>query len=243
MRECTAQERAVETANKNAGTTVDDCECVQLDPCDEIKKQLEDPRFVEKLEELTKPALLDKNEETGYWWDNNGDPHLMEATENNSVLLPQDRSSLLAIDHVHNNVREATEQSVQFNFTMPSVDDIWLTYYLAQNAQSNNNDPNETYISVINSFGYFQLRFTGNIEDLNRGVVNERFGKIVNKDNKDLFKKINGDNLNKISAFLNFLKDLNISDLDLYIIQEDAIGKLALDPNDPTKIIITPCNE
>ena len=42
VRECTAQERAVETANKNAGTTVDDCECEQIDPCEEIKKQLED---------------------------------------------------------------------------------------------------------------------------------------------------------------------------------------------------------
>lgn len=205
---------------------------------------MEDAKFKEMIANLKDPEKLKLNHETGYYQAKDGTYKPMEVfTGEPGVFVPYGSGGYQNINHVHQNqwVNPANG-SVNTVFPMPSPRDIATIYTDYNISRQIGTDPGNNYTGTINSLGYFQLRYTGQSDNLPWEQLKAKRDLIDTEQNEKIFKALAKDPENgQIEALLLFMRDtLKITDIALYKVDDSGAKKLELDANNQVKEI--PCN-
>jgi len=227
----------------SAGYSLVNCECVQdplPDPCDEIKKALADAKFKEMLVNLKDSKKLDLNNETGTFQAKDGNYYPMEVFEGQpGVFVPSGSGPAQNTNHVHMKKWIDADGVVKRVFPMPSPTDIATIYTDYHFVRSMGTDPGNNYAGTINSLGYFQLRYTGQADNLSWDQLKAKRDLIDTYENGEIFKALAKEHGNMI-GFLIFIRDtLKITDIALYQVDDTGAKKIELDANNQIKEI--PC--
>lgn len=147
------------------------------DPCAEIMKAIADAKYKAMIAKLDNPATLHLPNETGFWRDKDGNFTPMRLDGSRTCLLPDDRSTLQSIDHVHQEpwtvVQDDGSITYEANYIMPSRQDLWDVYYMIVNAKYHNIPLNNIYVGGTNILGNYQIRYIGNPDSLSYDSINK----------------------------------------------------------------------
>ncbi|GEM_PF-1599529 len=204
------------------------------DPCAKIKALMANPNFIAKMEELAKKTNL--KVETGYSQSKNGPftPLIVLPSTNGADRMQLNITSDM-IGYIHSHLDDY--QSGQVNpdgdpvirqpIRMFSPGDIGAFLQLVKNAQNNNIPIDSVYGAMVSSDGTYQLRFTGNPNQIN---LNFNWSNLT-KDYVTYLEKGN-----KEANFLRFLNDkCYVGGVELYKINKDKTStKKTLDSNKKT---------
>ncbi len=208
----------------------------KANPCDQLKAQNVNADFKAKLLELLKKTGL--KIETGY--SQNMDGTFRQLTNNgNDELNFAINATTMGFVHTHLDSYETGkynsdgEPEIRTPIKMFSPADVKSFIGLINNANRNQSGFDPIYGTVITSSATYTLKFNGNYNDINQGLV---FNDALNSQYKnDLLK--NG----LESGFLKFLNDNGIKGISLYKVNTDGTSeKKSLDSNN--NIVTTPCN-
>nr|WP_294925020.1 hypothetical protein [uncultured Flavobacterium sp.] len=214
------------------------------DSCDEIKKALADAKFKEMLVNLKDPKKLDLNNETGTFQAKDGNYYPMEVFEGQpGVFVPSGSGPAQNTNHVHTKQFIDANGVVNRVFPMPSPTDIATIYTDYHFVRSMGTDPGNNYSGTINSLGYFQLRYTGQADNLSWEQLKAKRDLIDTDENLDKFIALaKNPDYGQIEALLLFMRDtLKITDIALYQVDDTGSKKIELDANNQIKE--TPCNK
>jgi hypothetical protein len=211
------------------------------DPCAEIKRQLLNAKYKEMIAKLDNTTTLHLPNETGFWQDKDGNFFPMELDGSSHLKLPTDKSTLLNVNHVHQEPwSEVIDGVSTFNevYLMPSRQDIWEVYYMNLNAQYNNLPTNNVYVGTTSSLGNYQLRFTGEMSNLS--YVKLMQDTLLDEANSDVYKSAMRDNGDE-AGLLCFLRD-KMGKTDIALYKVDATGGAKIELNNNNIAVKKPCN-
>lgn len=214
-------------------------ECVT--PCEEMKDQLANTNFIQKLDELK--SKTNQKKESGYMQKKNGTyTSLITTNSGHSLTFSVIPAETMGFIHTHLNDiytgeidPKTGQEKIEKPIRMFSPNDIIKFLQIAKNTKYNGIPLSNVYGTMVSSSGTYSLRFTGNIDDIsnsfNVGNLDSEF--------KKYFEKLYS--YNKERAFLKFLKDkIGINGIRLYKIKNDGnIEEKSL--NEIDKIITNDC--
>ena len=208
------------------------------EPCLKIDLQLDSQLFKEKIEAL-KGKTANKNE-AGIVQKKAGTFVDMIATTNSNELNMPPGTDFIGSMHTHQDpypsgrFRENGTPIMLRPIPIFSPTDIVQFLEFLNNTKLNNAPLEDVYSMVISSSSTYQLRFSGNIDE-----VRNNFD-ILDLNNKYL-KSIKDNGNDEKLGFLKFLEEtIGIKGIDLYEINKDnTTNKISLVNNNLSK---TPCN-
>ncbi len=191
----------------------------EIQMCDSIKAQIEKPEFIIKREILKDSLGL--QHEIGYsQTDDNF--NALSANSSTELSIPI-TSTMKGYMHTHNNSYETGRYDSEGNpeikkpIKIFSYGDVITFLDLLLNAQTNNIPIIDVYGMVVTSNGNYQLRYTGNIADVNSNYDME------NLRVKYLYLFETKYKYNKERAFLHFMKDeIGIDGVSLYRVKDNG---------------------
>jgi hypothetical protein len=211
------------------------------DPCAEIKRQLLNAKYKAMITDLQGKLTL-KNE-SGFWENNNsGDFTPLNSSDALSVDIPFRSPNIKGFTHVHMFPFFTMDKSGKFKYTEPipmfSPPDIGRFVDLLRNAQVNNIPTGSIYAGMLSPEGNYQLRFAGNIADINNTTF--PFDSEATKYSYETLMDYNKDTPERgILIYLQYR--LKINGIELYKIENDGTAtKKSLDPN-TEKTTSNPC--
>ncbi len=172
------------------------------DPCQKMKDQLS-PSFKSKVDDLKSKLGLKK--ETGYIENDNGVFTYKDnaaATENaNQLSLPNPNlyKDIKGFLHTHPNDFEDSDGNIRKGFKIFSPADVIYFNELVRNAKENGLPLDDVYGVMVSGTGIYQIRFTGNVNQIKTTYVN------TGEEYNEMYKKYFLANP-KTSDELNFLK-------------------------------------
>lgn len=181
-------------------------------PCNVIKAQIDNAKFNEKKEELSK--LTNKKQETGYAQNKVGSTFTKLNPINGGHSLDFGGISYNNINgFIHTHLDNFPTGEIDKISGLPKIYEIYRMFspadviaFLAIAKQSNN--VSKVYATVITSSGNYTLKFTGNTSDIT-GL------KTADAYKKDYIKYM--DDKGKEKGFLHFLKDhIKVNGIQLY---------------------------
>ena len=211
----------------------------ESDPCQKIKEQLQNTVISEKIEAL-KGKLTQKNE-TGFAQKKDGTfVDLKSTTDPNQLNLPPG-SDFIGSLHTHQNpypsekFREDGTPITIRPIPIFSPTDVVQFLEFLKNTKKNNAPIEDVYSIMVSNSAVYQLRFTGNIDD-----VRTNFD--ISTLNKEFIKSKKDNNGDEKLGFLNFLAlSIGIDGLKLFEINTDGtINNMSYD--NQKNLIKTPCN-
>ena len=209
------------------------------DPCQKIKEQLQNTVISKKIEAL-KGKLTQKNE-TGFAQKKDGTfVDLKSTTDPNQQNLPPG-SDFIGSMHTHQDPypsEKFKEDATPIMFRpIPifSLKDVFQFLEFLKNTKKNNAPIEDVYSIMVSNSAVYQLRFTGNIDD-----VRTNFD--ISTLNKEFIKSKKDNNGDEKLGFLNFLAlSIGIDCLKLFEINTDGtINNMSYD--NQKNLIKTPCN-
>ncbi|RUT67771.1 hypothetical protein D0817_24725, partial [Flavobacterium cupreum] len=211
-----------------------------VNPCDKLKTLLTNANFKAKEEELKKKTNL--KVETGYMQSKNGPFTPLtgaSSTENSDqISFPSDANTVGYI-HAHLDPYERVNADGETQSVKPikmfSPGDVKAFVILLLNGGRNNIPIDNIYGTMVSSSATYQLRFTGNIND----VISK--GGSINWNGLDLLYKeaMKENSLEK--GFLKFLNEqIGINGIELYKIEASGNSRKTLDNNG--KVSTINCN-
>lgn len=211
-----------------------------VNPCDKIKTLLTNANFKAKEEELRKKTNL--KVESGYSQSKNGPFTPLtgtSSTENSDQISFASDANTVGYIHAHLDPYERVNADGETQSVKPikmfSPGDVKQFVILLLNASRNSIPIDNIYGTMVSSSATYQLRFTGNIND----VILK--GGSINWDGLDIFYKeaIKNNNLEK--GFLKFLNEqIGIIGIELYKIEASGNSRKTLDTNG--KVSTINCN-
>lgn len=223
----------------DAGRGAYDVPQTVVDPCDKIKLLKSNANFLAKQEELRKKTNL--KVESGYMQSKNGPFTAItetSSTENTDQLKFQSDANTIGYMHTHLDDYERKKSNGDTESVKPikifSPEDTKQFLILLLSANKNNIPIDDVYGTVISSKGTYQLRFTGNINDVS-AIGNTINWESLNEIYKEVMKR------NSIEkGFLKFLNEqIGINGIELYKIDASGNSKKTLD--NTGKIITANC--
>ena len=209
------------------------------DPCQKIKEQLQNTVISKKIEAL-KGKLTQKNE-TGFAQKKDGTfVDLKSTTDPNQQNLPPG-SDFIGSMHTHQDpypsekFREDGTPIMIRPIPIFSPKDVVQFLEFLKNTKKNNAPIEDVYSIMVSNSAVYQLRFTGNIDD-----VRTNFD--ISTLNKEFIKSKKDNNGDEKLGFLNFLAlSIGIDGLKLFEINTDGtINNMSYD--NQKNLIKTPCN-
>ncbi|WP_313097077.1 hypothetical protein [Empedobacter sp.] len=210
-------------------------------PCEDIKKQINDPDYKAKIDELNKNSILNKKYESGYSQNKNGSfTSITQTTSSNMSdgLIIDINSDLKGLIHTHQNSYETGNFDENGNpeirnpIKMFSPADVNALMKLAQNQSSNSYS--DIYVTMVSSSGVYTLKFTGSSSDIKTGFNTPYW----TNEYLNFWKNESGNNETK---FLRFLSEkMNVTGVELLKVDKDGKSKRkSLGPN--KKVINDDC--
>lgn len=221
-------------SSSNTKPSIDEAE---QNPCDKIKELLNNPAFKAKLNALKLKTGLTK--ENGFAQDKNGVFTTLTANGSDAVGMPKDVNRI-GYMHTHLDPYDKPNANGDLEPVEPikmfSPDDVRQFLKIVVNAQNNNIPIGDVYGPMVSSTGTYQLKFTGNVADINVKNSNIKWDENLDK----IYEGIIGNNgLEK--GFLKFLKDkIGIDGIELYKVETNRNSKITLNSNG--KIVPVNCN-
>ena len=209
------------------------------DPCQKINEQLQNTVISKKIEAL-KGKLTQKNE-TGFAQKKDGTfVDLKSTTDPNQQNLPPG-SDFIGSMHTHQDpypsekFREDGTPIMIRPIPIFSPKDVVQFLEFLKNTKKNNAPIEDVYSIMVSNSAVYQLRFTGNIDD-----VRTNFD--ISTLNKEFIKSKKDNNGDEKLGFLNFLAlSIGIDGLKLFEINTDGtINNMSYD--NQKNLIKTPCN-
>lgn len=207
----------------------------QINPCDKIKELLNNAAFKAKLDVLKAQTGLTK--ENGFAQDKNGVFTTLTANGSDAVTMSKDVNRIGYI-HTHINPYDKVNADGDLDSVNPikmfSPEDVKQFLIIVNNAQNNNIPISDVYGTMVSSSGTYQLKFSGNVADINSKNSSINWGTLDN-----IYIKYTKND--SVSGFLNFLKDMiGIDGIELYKI--DASGNSLKTLDSTGKVISINCN-
>lgn len=165
------EEEEVECDEENGYYPDEDGNCVK-DPCAEINNLIADSAYKAKLAELNTPGNTNNSDEQGYGQTiSNGPIQLSTSNNGHSVSYAGlDLNNMLGFVHTHPCGQEDTgtgsSTTLVGSIPMPSPTDIWTFRRLLSRALENGRNLQDIYMTVINCNGIFDLKYTGDGNNL-----------------------------------------------------------------------------
>ena len=227
---CECPEGTIEDNNGN---------CVK-NPCQNIKLQIQNPRYTTQANELKEKTGLRK--ETGYKQNKDGNQvSLTQTNGGHSLTIPIDNNTV-GYMHTHLNdfnVGDTDGDGIDDTIEpirMFSPADIIKFLQMVKNSKFNGVPTHLVYATMISSIGNYTLRFNGNIDF---SITHLKSANDYRAEYKKYFEEDYKNNNER--AFLNFLKDIiKVEGVNLYRIRNNGdIEKKTL--NDNKKVDTNDC--
>ncbi|MRX39578.1 hypothetical protein GJU43_09845 [Flavobacterium sp. LC2016-23] len=211
-----------------------------VNPCDKMKTLMANPNFIVKLEELLKKTNL--KVENGYSQSKNGPFTPLTgtaSTENSDQIRFASDANTVGYIHTHldpyERVNAAGETQSVKPIKMFSPGDVKAFVILLLNASRNNIPIDNIYGTMVSSSATYQLRFTGNIND----VILK--GGSINWNGLDVLYTELMSNNSIEKGFLKFLNEqIGINGIELYKIEASGNSRKTLNNNG--KVSTINCN-
>lgn len=201
-------------------------------PCEKIKQSLKNPAYKAKLDALKKLTSLTK--ESGFSEDKFGVFTTLKSNSSDAATLIKDVNRV-GFMHTHLNPYDKPNADGDLDPVEPikmfSPEDVRQFLIIAVNAQNNTIPINDIYGTMVSSTGTYQLKFTGNVADINKK------NNAINWDTLDkTYIKYLDKNIE--TGFLQFLKDkIGIDGIELYKIEASGSSQKTLDSSGKLKTI------
>lgn len=149
-----------------------------IDLCMNLKNQKNNTKFTNGINKLN--GNLNLKKETGYLEKNNGNFEYKDnagATETaNTLALPDPDyyKDMKGYMHTHPNDFYGSDDLLRIGFKIFSPADVMYLNQLVKNAQTNNASLAEIYAVVVTSKGNYQIRFTGNVNQIKTIYTNTK---------------------------------------------------------------------
>tara|TARA_R110002074_G_scaffold188556_1_gene354339 strand:- start:197 stop:1594 length:1398 start_codon:yes stop_codon:yes gene_type:complete len=214
------------------GGNNDDTNQQKDDPCKNISKQIGNPIYYLKANELK--TKTGQKKETGYKQNKDGSFTSLSDTNNGHSLTIKVDKNTMGYMHTHLNnylTGEIDKKTGKSLIAKPirlfSPADIIKFLQMVKNSKYNGVPMHLVYATLISSTGNYTLRFTGNIDD----IINIKSVNDYNADYKRYFKKKHKNNVEK--AFLHFIKDfIKVDGINLHRLRDNGdIEKKTLNNN------------
>ncbi len=195
-------------------------------PCDDIKKQTNDPNYKAKIEELNKSSILNKKNESGYLQKKDGSFTSITQTASSNItdgLIANLDSDLKGLIHTHQNSYETGNYNEDGNpiirqpIKMFSPTDVNALMKIAQN--QSNNSYNDIYVTMVSNNGVYTLKFIGQSSDIKIGFNTSYW-------TNEYLKFWTNEKGNDETKFLRFISEkMNIKGVELLKIDKDGKRK------------------
>lgn len=195
-------------------------------PCEDIKKQTNDPNYKAKIDELNKSSILNKKYESGFSQNKNGSYTSITQTASSNMsdgLIIDINSDLKGLIHTHQNSYETGNFDENGNpeirqpIKMFSPADVNALMKLAQNQSYNSYS--DVYVTMVSNSGVYTLKFTGNSSDIKTGFNTPYW----TNEYLNFWKNESGNNETK---FLRFLSEkMNVTGVELLKVDKDGKSK------------------
>lgn len=174
-------------------------------PCEKLQNQKENPQFAGKIQTLV--GNLGLHGETGFIEKTGGIFEYKNITstnpDSNSLTLGHPTPDMQGYMHTHSNnftvVNEQGYEEERIGFKIFSPADVIYFNQLVALAQQNGKSLDEIYAVMVSGTGTYQLRFTGNINQIKTVYTNTK------EEYNEMYKKYFQEN-DDVSDELNFLK-------------------------------------
>ncbi|WP_300350189.1 hypothetical protein [Chryseobacterium sp.] len=200
------------------------------DPCDKLKAQNINTDYQNKVTDLNKTSVFNKDHETGYSENKNGNFTELTTSDSDALNITVDANTRGYI-HAHLNDKASgryDDQGIQLHrqpIRMFSPADVNTLMLIA--GFRSEGDYEDIYGTMISSYGIYTIKFTGTSADIQTGFNTEEWSKDYQK------YRIENKYLSLEKLFLTFLKDkMNIQGVELYKIKSNGtIQKKTLSTN------------
>lgn len=159
-----------------SGSTTDPNNPQNLPPCEKLKSQNAKPEFKSKITDLL--GKLGLTGETGYVEKTNGTfeyKNVASSSENaNSLTLGNPTADMLGFLHTHVNDYTDDDGMIHIGFKIFSPADVIYFNQLVALAQQNGIPLDNIYAVMVSGTGTYQLRFTGNINQIKTVYANTK---------------------------------------------------------------------
>lgn len=208
--------------------------CVQTNPCNDIKTQIANPNIASKINILK--GKIGDTKETGFSQNKNGTFTTLTNTSSHELDFPINPGM---VGFMHTHIRDFTKTDINGNtksvktYKIFSPEDVVRFLRIVEKSRHTSVNTNEVYGTVISSRGTYTLRFTGNINNVNANIDAKNLRPAYEK----LIKKMG---LEK--GFLHFLKnEIKINGISLYKVESNGnVEEKILNSNN--KVDKIPCN-
>ncbi len=206
---------------------------VTKSPCEKLKELLNNPAFKAKLDELKNKTAEKK--ENGYSQNKDGTFTALTANGSDAVTMSKDVNRL-GYMHTHLDPYERADTNGDLEPVAPikmfSPEDVRQFLIVVNNAQYNNIPISDTYGIMVSSTGTYQLKFTGNVADINAKNSSINWGGL-----DDIYAGIIKENGIE-AGFLQFLRDkIGIDGIEIYKIEITGGSQITLDSTGKTTTI------
>ncbi len=200
-------------------------------PCNQIKKQLEDAGFKEKIDELKQKTGLRK--ESGYVEDLAGNYLNLTNTNGGHTLIIPNNLNNKGYMHTHlNEFEDGVDENGRIKIKKPikmfSPQDVISLLAMAKRTLYSEVSVKEVYGVMVSSGGNYTIRFRGNPAEIpNTFLSKQELRKEFVKYFEERYRN------NKEKAFLKFVKEImNVEGVSLFKIQNNGtIKEKQLDDN------------
>lgn len=199
----------------------------QTNPCDQLKKMIDNPVFKAKIDELKKKTTEKK--ENGFVQNIDGTFNTLTANGSHSLNLSL---GMIGIGYMHTHQNPYKEvdtngDEVDINpIKMFSPKDVMQFLLAVRNAQLNKKPISDAYGVMVSSSATYQLAFKGNVADILSKYSSIKWNRLESS----YKKKIRNNGVEK--GFLEFLKDkIGINGIELYKIEDTKYSNITVDSN------------